>query len=146
MKAFPVEINQSRLRGGQRVPKVRVEEAVRSVQRDLKKKEKVVSVAFVSEKEMKRLNAQYRGKHAVTDILSFSLDDPETLGELILNYEQAERQAKEMGHSTRDEIIFLLVHGMLHLYGYDHETPKDSKKMFPLQTKILTSLGIDPRL
>ncbi len=89
---------------------------------------------------MRRLNKQWRGNDRVTDVLSFES------GEILINYDQAKRQAIELKHSTRDEVIFLLVHGVLHVYGYDHEKPSDAKKMFPLQTKILTKLGIDPRL
>jgi probable rRNA maturation factor len=106
----------------------------------------VVSVAFVGEREMSRLNKQYRGKDKVTDVLSFGAQKPDGSGEILICYEQAKRQAKELRHTTRDEVVFLLVHGLLHLSGLDHETPADAKQMFPLQEKLLTRLKVDPRL
>lgn len=139
------ELNQARLKGGQRVKEADVKRALQAVSDGLRRKKDVdVSIAFVSEKEMKKLNKEWRGKDAVTDVLSFG--DDEGNGEVILSYEQAARQAKEMKHPTRDEILFLLVHGVLHLHGFDHMKPGDAKKMFPLQARILTALGIDPRV
>lgn len=139
------ELDQSRLKGGQRVKEADVKRALQAVSAGLRrKKDTDVSIAFVSEKEMKKLNKEWRGKDAVTDVLSFGDDDGN--GEVILSYEQAARQAKDMGHSTRDEVLFLLVHGVLHLHGFDHMEPADAKKMFPLQARILTALGIDPRI
>ena len=138
------ELNQARLRGGQRVPDAAVKRALKAVSDVLvHESDTDVSVAFVSEGEMRKLNKQWRGKNKVTDVLSFG---EKGNGEVLISYAQAQRQGKEMGHSTRDEILFLLVHGVLHLSGYDHERPTDAKKMFPLQTEILNRLGIDPRL
>ena len=95
---------------------------------------------------MRKLNRTWRGRDRVTDVLSFVLDEGPLKGEIVLSYKQAVRQAKEMGHSTRDELLFLIVHGILHLWGYDHEVPQDAKKMFSLQEQILKNLKIDPRL
>ena len=147
------EINQSRLKGGQKLPERLILKTLREITRALPvKKDVTISVAFPSEPEMKKLNRIWRGKNRVTDVLSFELEqgdevDPGfSLGEVVISYEQAARQAKDLEHSTRDELIFLLVHGVLHVFGYDHEQPKDAKRMFPLQKKILMKLGIDPRL
>lgn len=141
------EVNQSRLKGGQRMPRKLIEKTLRAVANEKKeKKNKRVSIAFVSEKEIRELNKRYRGKNYVTDVLSFSMDDEELLGELILSYEQAQRQAIEMKHSTRDELTFLIVHGTLHLYGHDHEEEREAKKMFAHQEKILKKLGVNPRI
>jgi probable rRNA maturation factor len=90
---------------------------------------------------MRALNKQWRGHDYVTDVLSF-----ESTNEILLCYPQAVRQAKEMGHSTRDELVFLIVHGVLHTFGFDHVEPKDAKKMFPRQARILTKLGVNPRI
>lgn len=142
-----IELNQERLIGGRRFPASRLMEIEKEVSRALKvTSKKQISAAFISEKEMIKLNWQFRGKKGVTDVLSFTLDQPDSFGEILLSYEQAARQAKEMKHSVRDEITFLLVHGLLHVFGHDHETEKDAKKMFPLQTKILETLGVDPRI
>jgi probable rRNA maturation factor len=142
------ELNQSRLRGGQRLPIFFVQKVLSACSKELQeKKRKYISIAFVSEKEIRALNKAYRGKNSVTDILSFPIDDDSSLlGELIICYEQAVRQAREMNHSVRSELGFLIVHGVLHLYGYDHERPSDAKKMFCLQEHILYSLGIDSKL
>ncbi|MDG1949768.1 MAG: rRNA maturation RNase YbeY [bacterium] len=141
------ELNQSRLKGGQRLPFARLQEVLNACARGLKiKKEAMVSIAFISPAQMKKLNHQWRGKNKLTDVLSFELDEGIMRGEILLSYERAVKQARELGHSTRDELWFLIVHGVLHVWGHDHETPKDSKKMFPLQTKILDSLGIDSRI
>lgn len=141
------EVNQERLKGGQRLPFARLQEVLDACAKGLKlKKEAVVSIAFVSPGQMKKLNNQWRGKNYVTDVLSFELGEGIMKGEIILSYEKAQKQAREMGHSTRDELWFLIVHGVLHVWGHDHETPKDAKKMFPLQTRILNELGIDSRI
>ncbi|MEK7620605.1 MAG: rRNA maturation RNase YbeY [Patescibacteria group bacterium] len=110
------------------------------------KQEQGVSIGFISATQMRKLNYAWRGKDKVTDVLSFELDVGPLKGEILLSYEQAKRQAKEIQHSVHDELCFLIVHGILHLWGYDHEQPKDAKEMFPLQEKILTSLKIDPRV
>jgi probable rRNA maturation factor len=141
------ELNQARLKGGQRLPFARLQEVLDACAKGLKlKKEAMVSIAFVSPAQMKKLNHQWRGKNKITDVLSFELDEGIMKGEIILSYEQAVKQAKELGHSTRDELWFLIVHGVLHVWGYDHIKPADAQKMFPLQTKILDSLGIDCRI
>ena len=140
-------MNQSRLRGSQRVPKPVVDRTFRACEKVLRfKKPLTISIAFVSPSQMKKLNNTWRGKDKITDVLSFGNVKKGDDGEIILSYEQAKRQAKEMGHSVQDEIVFLLVHGVLHLFGYDHMKPADAKKMFPLQTKILKTLGVDPRI
>lgn len=141
------ELNQSRLRGGQRLPHARVAQAMTACARVLKLKRAAdVSIAFVSERRMRALNRAWRGKDCVTDVLSFALDDGAVKGEIVLCYEQAARQAKQAGHPVRDELVMLIVHGVLHLWGHDHERTTDAKKMFALQDKILRSLNIDPQL
>lgn len=141
------DVNQSRLKGSQRFPARLMRQTLDEITKALRlKKDVLVSVAFVSEPEMRKLNRAWRGKDRVTDVLSFELEEGEVLGEVLISYEQAARQAKTMKHFIRDEIIFLLVHGVLHLFGYDHDRPMNAKKMFPLQTKILTKLGIDSRI
>lgn len=150
------ELNQSRLKAGRRLPLRLVIQTLNEITKALRlKKDLSISVAFVSELEMKKLNRTWRGKNRVTDVLSFESNRREPLlpqvtgevfGEVLISYEQAARQAKAMAHSTRDEVLFLLVHGTLHLFSYDHERPVDAKKMFLLQKKILINLGIDSRI
>lgn len=141
------ELNQERLTGGQKLPARRVAKVLEACASVLKVRADVtISIGFVSAAQMRKLNRTWRGKDKVTDVLSFELGEGPVKGELVLSYEQAALQAKQMKHSVRDELCFLIVHGVLHLWGYDHEQPKDARQMFPLQEKILKRLKIDPRL
>jgi probable rRNA maturation factor len=96
---------------------------------------KDVSIAIVKDEEMKDLNKKYRGQDKPTDVLSFAEidssdpDDDDYLGEIVLDHEQIKRQAREIGKSTEDELVFILVHGLLHLLGMTDDTEGDRKKM-----------------
>lgn len=98
-----------------------------------------VGIAFVSDREMTKLNAAHRGKDKTTDVLSFSDGQNGILGDIVISVAQAERQAREAGKPLRNELALLLVHGVLHLAGYDHATLKEEKNMFGLQGRILKS-------
>jgi probable rRNA maturation factor len=77
--------------------------------------------------EVHALNRQYRGKDKPTDVLSFPLADelqPSLLGDVVISVETAARQARRRGHSLREELQTLLIHGVLHLLGYDHEVSR----------------------
>jgi probable rRNA maturation factor len=132
------EMNQTLLKGGEQFPQAKLEKLLRVVGRFVKEKNYEVSIAFVNNKTIRFANRVYRGKDSVTDVLSFSLE--KNSGEILISYSQAKKQAKEVGHGIREEISFLIVHGLLHLFGHDHETSKETKKMFALQTKILNQL------
>lgn len=84
-----------------------------------------LSIAFVDDAEMQTLNASYRGKDYPTDVLSFPQEDmggaPALLGDVVISLPTAERQAKEYGTELSYEVARLLVHGILHLVGYEHE-------------------------
>lgn len=108
-----------------------------------------LTVALVSPKLIQKLNSQYRGKSKPTDVLSFSRIEKNTfpllqnddLGDVLICWDIAKKQAKAYATSLEDELARLTVHGVLHLFGYDHErSPKDEKKMFALQNKILRNL------
>ena len=138
------ELNQSRLRGGARLPHALVLRVLREVARGLKRTRPAkVSIAFVSAAEIRRLNRGYRSKDKITDVLAFQLPDGDTVGEVLICAELARTQAKEHGYTAREEIIVLLVHGLLLVFGHDHETPRDAKQMYPLQSRILRCLDID---
>ncbi|NLD61098.1 rRNA maturation RNase YbeY [Candidatus Sumerlaeota bacterium] len=105
-----------------------------------------VSIAFVDDDEMRSLNKQYRGKDKTTDVLSFALSEgedsavmPDVIGDIIISLPVAARQAEEYDTTIDAEIARLLVHGTLHLLGYDHMKPGDEKIMFPLQEEYLAS-------
>lgn len=107
-----------------------------------------VGVVFVGDREMERLNAVYRHKRTTTDVLSFGNDSPwpaagggRLLGDVVISVAQAERQAESVGKPLRRELALLLVHGVLHLLGYDHGRPADERVMFALQDRILKSEG-----
>lgn len=97
---------------------------------------KEIVVVFVSSPEMKRMNNQYRGKDYATDILSFESAEEETVGELVLCLPTIRAQAKRTGLSERGELGYMLVHGVLHLLGYDHADRQGEAKMFALQDEL----------
>lgn len=105
-----------------------------------------ISVIFVGEKKIKELNFKYRGKNSTTDILSFPYLEKEPsgnlfLGEIIINLAKVLSQAKQYNVTGWQELDRILVHGILHLIGYDHEaSTSHAKKMYKLQEKILKYL------
>lgn len=106
-----------------------------------------VTVAFVSDRSMIELNQRWRGKRATTDVLSFPAEQEEfeklegvRLGEVVISVEQAARQATEHGREFDDEVAQLILHGLLHLSGYDHET--DRGEMNRLELRLRRRLGI----
>ena len=140
------DVNQ---RTGATISHQRWQRWLRAIERGAKlKKSTSVSVAVVGDAAMKRLNKAYRGKNSVTDVLSFGerdgarTPDAETgfLGEIIICYPQAVRQARELSHSLDDELAWLVTHGFLHLLGHDHERPQQARAMKGLEKKILLKL------
>jgi probable rRNA maturation factor len=121
--------------------------------------EKSATVAFISDRRMVELNNFFRGKNSTTDVLSFPheseefgnlpadagssdifSDEKDFLGDIVISAEQAERQSKENGLTLENEIQQLILHGVLHLVGYDHET--DDGEMNFLELKLRRKLGI----
>jgi probable rRNA maturation factor len=100
-----------------------------------------ISIAFVGDRKIKDFNNKYRNKNQITDILSFEGDD-ELLGEIIINLQQIKRQAKRIGHSVQDELVFILVHGLLHLVGYTHETEKKKDDMIKIAEEFINKIKI----
>ena len=106
-----------------------------------------LSIAIVEVLEMTQLNEKYRGKEGPTDVLSFECDDlcaaepdePVTLGDVVIAPEVAEAQAEEYGHTVEQELNLLLVHGVLHLLGYDHEADTDASVMQARERALLTA-------
>lgn len=118
-----------------------------------------VSVSFVDNEEIRELNQKYRDKDSATDVLSFPLlefedtdedfsneeeyvQEEQLLGDIVISLERAKEQAAEYGHSFEREVAFLLVHGVLHLLGMDHENETDEKQMLEMQDHILSLLQI----
>ncbi len=107
-----------------------------------------LSIVIGSDAFLRKLNLQYRQVDSPTDVLAFPADelDPDTadyyLGDVIISLPRAQEQASSTGHSLQDELQLLVVHGVLHLQGYDHSSPSDKKKMQSVQDKILKALGL----
>jgi len=132
------------------------EERVRKIAHEVLKAEVVassleISLVFTDSETVRRLNRDYRGVDAPTDVLAFyMLPEKETassfilppdgitrLGEVIISYPQAVEQAKEQGHSVDKELALLIIHGILHLLGYDHEQPEEEAKMRAKEKELL---------
>lgn len=108
--------------------------------------QKNFTVAFISDRRMRELNKTFREKNSTTDVLSFPFDPnefelgEETLGEIVISIEQAEKQAAENDLTLASEIKQLILHGILHLCGYDHET--DAGEMNRRELKLREMLAI----
>ena len=104
-----------------------------------------VSILITDDQKMKTLNHRYRHKDKTTDVLSFPSKVPMTpdqtryLGDIVISYQRAKQQAREIGHSLERELRFLGLHGVLHLLGYDHET--DQGEMLRLQSQLKKQLA-----
>lgn len=101
-----------------------------------------VTVAAVADAKMRALNKKYRGKDKTTDVLSFAYEDETgkgilSGGDIVISLPQVRRQAKAIGRDVKDELALMVVHGMLHLLGYDHADVKEETVMFGLQQDIL---------
>lgn len=113
-----------------------------------------LTVVITNDARIRELNRSYRDVDGPTDVLSFSntagdlvvpgMDDS-YLGDVIISYERAGEQAAALGHGVDEEIALLVVHGVLHLLGYDHEEPGDKRRMWSVQDAALDVLGIEWR-
>src|SRR5262245_14789184 len=104
------------------------------------KSESSATIAFVSDKRIRELNREFRGVDKATDVLSFPAEEELNLGDVAISVETAAAQAKENGLSLENEIEQLILHGLLHLSGYDHES--DNGEMNRLELKLRRKLGI----
>ena len=109
-----------------------------------------LSVVLAGDTRLRTLNRKYLGRDAPTDVLSFPTTqlNPETgrryLGDVVISLRRAQTQARSGGHSLQEELQLLVVHGVLHLLGYDHATQSGKKRMWRAQAEILTGLGVSP--
>jgi probable rRNA maturation factor len=134
-------------RSGERIPRKFVEAWLKAL-KPLLKKEKLklnpkleFTILFVDQREMRKLNKTYRGKDYATDVLSFDGDSEASFGELVISPQVIKRQAKEHGLSLQDELGYMVLHGVLHLLGFDHEKNKrEANRMFTLQDKLFERL------
>lgn len=115
-----------------------------------KSADREITVLVANDKEMRNLNKKYRGKDKVTDVLSFSQQEgdkmilsPESknyLGDIVICYPQIMRQAKKYGQSVKKEFGLMLIHGFLHLLGYDDQNKVAWRKMEKIQNKIFKKI------
>ncbi len=143
---------------GHAVPRLTRREAAAFVRKVLLAVEKVghleeeiseVSVAFVDDEAMKKLNRQFRQKNRTTDVLTFPADDSygvpgrtgRPLGDIVISVDQARRQASEERHSIATEVRYLLLHGVLHALGHDHEA--DDGEMNELEVEVRHAVGLE---
>ena len=124
----------------------KIRELTKRILQLLRVKADEMSVVFVSDEEMRHYNQIYRSVPESTDVLSFPLEGftPEgrrNLGDIIISLETASRQAEELGHSLEREVKILLVHGLIHLLGYDHTT--NQGEMEAKEREVLKSLEED---
>jgi probable rRNA maturation factor len=108
-----------------------------------------VSIAFIDDEAMLSLNQKFRKKKKTTDVLTFPADDSyadpsrpgRPLGDIVISVDQARRQAADEGHSLAIEVRYLIVHGILHALGHDHET--DRGEMNTLELEVRGAVGLE---
>jgi probable rRNA maturation factor len=132
------------------VSPVLLEQAAQKVLTELiPEKEIDLSIVIESDETLNQLNLEYLNIDAPTDVLSFQMNDldPETkriyLGDIIISYPRAQFQAQTAGHPIEAEIQLLVIHGVLHLLGYDHSEEEEKKRMWAIQASLLDKLGIE---
>jgi probable rRNA maturation factor len=99
-----------------------------------------LSIALVDDESMRELNRKFRRRNKTTDVLTFPGDGP-LLGEIVISVDQARRQAADEKHSLATEVRYLILHGILHAMGYDHET--DRGEMNALELKVRAKVGLE---
>jgi len=116
------------------------EKAMAILEKDLSDKE--VSIVFMDDAEIQALNKTFRHQDKPTNVLSFPSEEKEELGDILLAYETVQREAVEAGLSPCHHTLHLIIHGFLHLLGYDHEKEEAAEKMESLEIQVLESLNI----
>lgn len=136
-------VNRQRLHA---VNREQVARLARAVLARIRLSRSTATISFIRDAAMRQLNCKYRGKDAPTDVLAFAYHEgekagdgpPEHLGDVVISVETAERYAQELGLTFEREIEWLVIHGVLHLGGYDHET--DNGEMRRLERRLRKEL------
>mgnify|MGYP006296129563 CR=1 FL=1 len=111
-----------------------------------------LAVNFSGDARVKDFNQRFREVEKTTDVLAFPADfvDPDLevpyLGDILISVPKAARQAEAAGHALQKELQLLVVHGLLHLAGYDHREPEEKERMWALQRQILSDLGVEIKI
>lgn len=139
------------------VPAQRLVAAVEATLHHANRADGEVTVVIGDDELLRQLNREYRGIDAATDVLSFGVEEPADeapsgfvsapeatayLGDVIISYPTAARQADAAGHALLDELCLLAIHGTLHLLGHDHDTAEEERAMWAVQATLLEQLGI----
>ena len=124
----------------------KLNEKLEMILHHLQYSEHFLSVYFTNDEEIAEYNHQYRNFAKATDVLSWSYleDDSQSqhVGDMMISMDTAYRQAEQNGWDLMTEILRLCVHGMVHIVGYDHQTPEEERKMLSLEKKLLALLGL----
>ena len=128
----------------QPINKDKIKKIIKSVLR-VEKKDAELSVVFIDNKTIKQINNAFLGHNYATDVLSFACNEPSfknsIKGEIIVSVEMASKLSRRYGYEIEGEIVLYLVHGLLHLLGYDDKRKKDAKKMHQREGSLLSTLG-----
>ncbi len=140
-----IDNNQNKIK----IDKRKIRSAVSKILKILDCAEKEISLSFVDDEKIKKLNKQYLGKNRPTNVISFPLQEgeysninPNIIGDIVISTETAQRDALHGNLSLSQEIDFLIIHGILHLLGYNHEntTRKETNKMRQKEKDLFTAL------
>jgi probable rRNA maturation factor len=123
-----------------RIPKKHKAFLTRSAQRALAFKKSLaaaeINIVLLSPLEIRKLNKKFRGVDRFTDVISFRYNTDPLEGDIYISRGASQKQAEQVGHEWKLELAYLVIHGILHLFGFRDYTQKDRKKMFALQDKI----------
>jgi rRNA maturation RNase YbeY len=145
-----VAVDILRRAGGRKFSSRKVKAAALKILQLVGEERSELSIALIGDIEMQALNTRYRRKNYPTDVLSFPAErnaavDVRLLGDVIISVDKARRQAKERGRTLEDEMAVLLIHGILHLMGYDHErSATEARRMKRLERRIYSALCARP--
>lgn len=127
--------------------RTKIQKVVRQVVKSANLPQALLNVTFVDADTMQEINLKWRQKDTPTDVLSFPAEMEEVLGDVVICYDVALRQAKELGHLLSEEVAVLLTHGIVHIVGLDHERSQEEARIQEeCEMSILDAAGIDPRL
>ena len=140
---------------GIKIDRRRIRGTVLKVLKILDCANKEISISFTDDKNIKKLNEQYLGRNKPTNVLSFSLQEgeygninPQTLGDVVISVETAQKDAVQGKLTFEQEIYFLVIHGILHLLGYNHEnsTAEETKKMKQREKEIFNKINCSNKI
>jgi len=147
----PFEIDvQLQVESGEGLPGARIRQAVEWVlESQGATPGSGIAIVITTDEEVRRLNRQFRGVDRPTDVLSFEAGPPlisegagPYLGDLVLGFPYIQRQAQAEQHTVSDELILAVIHGTLHLLGYDHDSAEHQSRMWSIQDRALQALGV----